>query len=112
MKQKRNNSRAMIVGWHSDCLLNSTKYFNDKADSAIKELLNAYFGIADNKFRKIQIDAAIKSKKKSFDSESFMKKEKIAFLDKEYRRIRDIIVKADSYLKEEKVAQSPKKDVL
>jgi len=49
-------------------------------DIALGDLSTSLSGVADNEFKRIQIDAATKAGKKTFDSEAFMKKERIAFL--------------------------------
>jgi hypothetical protein len=100
MKQKRNNSREMPTGWYGDCLLNSTQYFEEKLGIAIKDLALAYQGIADNKFLLIQIDAATKEGKKTFDSETFMKKAREDFLSKEHSRIKERISGINQYMKD------------
>ena len=67
-------------------------------DIALGDLSTSLSGVADNEFKRIQIDAATKAGKESFDEEKYMKKEREEFLSREHARIKEKVSGIDAYI--------------
>lgn len=81
MLKKKKNSRSMSIEWYQECLASSTAYCKKEIEDATRYLNYRLLVDIDNRFRKMQVDAAIKAGKKSFDCEAYMKKKRVEFVE-------------------------------
>ena len=75
------------VSWYQECLKNSCLSVVRDREHIVSECRSLLFLIADNKFKQIQIDFAIRNKKESFDDEKYMKNARLEYMKEAEQRI-------------------------
>ena len=75
------------VSWYQNCLKNSSLSAVREREHIVSECRRLLHLIADNKFKQIQIDFAIRNKKESFDYEKYMKNARLEYMKEAEQRI-------------------------
>lgn len=75
------------VSWYQECLKNSSLSVVRDREHIVSECRRMLWLIAENRFRQIQINSAVRDKKEAFDDQKYMKNARQEYMKEAEQRI-------------------------
>lgn len=77
----------MSIPWYQECQVNSTRYHKEQLEDVLRNYERVLLSMAQDDFRQVQIDEAIRQRKDGFDDDKFMKNARLKAMEEAKQRI-------------------------